>query len=47
MDKHKEWRYKQILGLKIIEGAISELIRGRLAILGKPRDFIKDLLDSI
>ena len=43
----REWRYKQILGLKTIEKALSELIRGRLAALGKPRDSIKDLLDSI
>jgi hypothetical protein len=46
-DEHKEWRHKQILGLEIIEGAISELICGRLAISGKPRDSIKDLLDLI
>ena len=46
-DKYKEWRYKQITGLKVIKGAISELIRGWLAILGKPRDSIKDLLDLI
>ena len=46
-DKYKEWRCKQITGLKVIKGAILELIRGRLTILGKPRDSIKDLLDLI
>ena len=47
IDKYKEWRYKQITGLKVIKGTILELIRGRLAVLGKPRDSIKDLLDLI
>ena len=47
IDKYRDWRYKQIMGLKIIEGAVSELIRDRLAALGKPRDSIKDLLNSI
>jgi hypothetical protein len=46
-DEHKEWRYKQITGLEVIEGAVSESIRGRLAASGKPRDSIKDLLDLI
>ena len=46
-DEHKEWRCKQITGLEVIEGAMSESIRGRLAASGKPRDSIKDLLDSI
>jgi hypothetical protein len=27
INKHKEWRYKQITGLEIIEGAVLELIR--------------------
>ena len=35
------------MGLKIIEGAVLELIRDQLAILGKPRDSIKDLLNLI
>jgi hypothetical protein len=26
IDEYKEWRYKQIIGLKIIEGAVLELI---------------------
>ena len=26
-DEHREWRHKQIVGLKIIETAVSELIR--------------------
>lgn len=43
----REWRHKQITGLEIIEGAVSESIRDRLAASGKPRDSIKDLLDSI
>ena len=47
MDKYKEWRYKQIIGLKVIEGAVLESIRGQLAILGKPRNSIKDLLNLI
>ena len=46
-DKYKEWRCKQITGLKVIKDAILELIRGRLTALGKPRDSIKDLLDLI
>ena len=25
-DKYRDWHYKQIMGLKIIEGAVSELI---------------------
>ena len=43
----REWRYKQIVGLEMIEEAVSESIRHRLAASGKPRDSIKDLLDSI
>ena len=35
------------MGLEVIKGAILELIRARLAVLGKPRDSIKDLLDLI
>jgi len=35
------------MGLKVIKGAVSESIRDRLATSGKPRDSIKDLLDSI
>ena len=35
------------MGLEVIKGVMSELIRGRLAVLGKPRDSIKDLLDLI
>jgi hypothetical protein len=35
------------MGLKTIEGAVLESIRDRLTILGKPRDSIKDLLNSI
>ena len=46
-DERREWRHKQIMGLEIIEGAVSESIRDRLAASGKPRDSIKDLLDSI
>ena len=47
MDKYKEWCYKQITGLKVIKGAVLELIHGWLAALGKPRNSIKDLLDLI
>ena len=46
-DEYKEWCYKQITGLEIIEGAVSESIRDQLAASGKPRDCIKDLLNSI
>ena len=46
-DEHREWRYRQITGLKIIEGAVSESIRDRLATSGKPRNSIKDLLNLI
>lgn len=46
-DEHRDWRHKQITGLEVIEGAVSESIRDRLAASGKPRDSIKDLLDSI
>ena len=35
------------MGLKIIEGVVLELICDWLAVLGKPRDSIKDLLDLI
>jgi len=35
------------MGLKIIEGAVLELIRDYLTALGKPRDFIKNLLNLI
>ena len=35
------------MGLKIIKDVVLELIRGRLAVLGKPRNSIKDLLDLI
>ena len=35
-DNHKEWRYKQITGLKIIEGTVLKLIYNQLAALGKP-----------
>ena len=35
------------MGLKVIKDALLELIRSRLAVLGKPRDSIKDLLDLI
>ena len=27
-DKYKKWRYKQIMGLKVIKGVVLELIRG-------------------
>jgi len=46
-DEYRDWRHKQITGLKVIKGAISESVRDRLAILGKPRDSIKDLLNLI
>ena len=35
------------MGLKIIEVVVLELIRDRLAILGNPRDSIKELLNLI
>ena len=35
------------MGLEVIKGAVLELIRNQLAILGKPRDSIKDLLSLI
>ena len=35
------------MGLKIIEGALSELIRDPPTALGKPRDSIKELLNLI
>ena len=44
-DERREWRHKQIMGLEIIEGAVSESIRDRLTTSGKPRDSIKDLLN--
>jgi len=47
MDKYRDWRYKQITGLKVIKDAVSELVRDWLTILGKPRDSIKDLLNLI
>ena len=47
IDKYKDWLYKQIIGLKIIEGVVLELIRDRLAIFSKPRDSIKDLFNLI
>jgi len=46
-DEYRDWRHKQITGLKVIEGVVLELTRNRLAALGKPRDTIKDLLNSI
>jgi len=46
-EEHRDWRHKQITGLKVIKGAVSESIRDRLTALGKPRDSIKDLLNSI
>ena len=35
------------MGLEVIEGAVLELIYDWLAVLGKPRDSIKDLLNLI
>ena len=46
-DKHRDWRHKQITGLKVIEGAVLESIHDRLAASSKPRNSIKDLLNSI
>ena len=46
-DKYKEWHYKQITGLKIIEGVVLELICNQFTASGKPQDCIKDLLNLI